>query len=267
VPPIVGMRTPVGELKLADLATPSGAGKCPVFVSQQLGFDQLVGNRRTIDRDERTTGAPARVMNALNEQFLAGAGLANDEHAGIRLGHHVGELDRASNAIVPANDVGKGIWCGRLRIGANVSEEFSARTERQDRAHHAGFVMHDHWLHDEVLAASAKIVGNFKRRSAAPARDDAGDLGPGKDGRQIPAAELRFAATQQRLGNLVHLDDPSRGIDGDDRIGDRREQGARELFAVRLLGFDGLLTQAVLDGFRRRDDPCAGARPSNPRTR
>jgi len=49
---IKARRAPVGELNLANLATPSGAGECAILVSQQLGFDQLVGNPRTVDRDE-----------------------------------------------------------------------------------------------------------------------------------------------------------------------------------------------------------------------
>jgi hypothetical protein len=43
---------PVGELKLANLAGPSGAGEYAIPVSRQLGFDQLLANRRTVDRDE-----------------------------------------------------------------------------------------------------------------------------------------------------------------------------------------------------------------------
>jgi len=43
------------------------------FVSEQIALDQVVGNRRAVDRDERPVGAVAVLEDAPRDQFLAGA--------------------------------------------------------------------------------------------------------------------------------------------------------------------------------------------------
>ena len=60
-----------------------GAGERAFFVTEQFGFHQRFGKRSAIDGDERTMTAMAQVMNMPRHQFLAGAGLADDQHAGL----------------------------------------------------------------------------------------------------------------------------------------------------------------------------------------
>jgi len=58
--------------------------KLPFFVAEQLGFDQLVGNRTAVDGDKRRVLTRAVIVNRAGNQFLARAGFADDE--GGRIG-------------------------------------------------------------------------------------------------------------------------------------------------------------------------------------
>src|SRR4029453_8527696 len=59
------------------------AGECPLFVSKELGFNQVLRNRRAVDLDERALGALAVVMDGIGNEFLAGAILTLDENFGV----------------------------------------------------------------------------------------------------------------------------------------------------------------------------------------
>ncbi len=50
---------------------------------EQLGFEQLGGNRRAVHLDERTIGKRAQGVNMRRQQFLAGARFADQQHARI----------------------------------------------------------------------------------------------------------------------------------------------------------------------------------------
>ncbi|VVE04435.1 hypothetical protein PNO31109_02287 [Pandoraea nosoerga] len=78
-------RAVVGRLEKARLAAAPRAGERPFLVAEQLALEQGFRKRRAVDRHERIVPAPARVVNALREQFLAGAALAVHEHRGIGL--------------------------------------------------------------------------------------------------------------------------------------------------------------------------------------
>jgi hypothetical protein len=52
-------------------------------VTKQFAFDQAFGQRRAIEGDKRITAAPARIGNALRDEFRAGAAFAAQQHGGI----------------------------------------------------------------------------------------------------------------------------------------------------------------------------------------
>src|SRR3546814_13165711 len=54
------------------------AGKGPGLVPEQLGLDQRFGQRRAIERHERLAPARRQAVEALGDQFLAGAAFAGD---------------------------------------------------------------------------------------------------------------------------------------------------------------------------------------------
>ncbi|MDT4869427.1 hypothetical protein FQZ97_1044530 [compost metagenome] len=54
-------------------------------MAEQFGFEQVLGNGRGIERDERAVGTRAVLVQRARNQFLAGAGLAGDHHRDVRL--------------------------------------------------------------------------------------------------------------------------------------------------------------------------------------
>ena len=72
-------RAAVGLLDAADGALLARAGERAADVAEEFGFDQVLGDRRAIDRDEGAVGARSAVVAGAREQFLAGAGLALDQ--------------------------------------------------------------------------------------------------------------------------------------------------------------------------------------------
>ena len=74
---------PCGQLELAALLG-HRAGERALLVAEQLGLDQLLGDRRAVHLDER--GARARLLCSVDlarDQLLAGAVLAGDQHPAV----------------------------------------------------------------------------------------------------------------------------------------------------------------------------------------
>ena len=57
----------------------TGVGECAAFVTEEFAFEQLLGQRRTCDVDERLRGAVAVIVNRLRRQVLPGARLSRQE--------------------------------------------------------------------------------------------------------------------------------------------------------------------------------------------
>jgi hypothetical protein len=58
-----------------------------LHVTEQLGFDESLGQRGAVDRDERLGAAVRRAVRGAGEQLFARAGLAGDQDAAVRVGH------------------------------------------------------------------------------------------------------------------------------------------------------------------------------------
>src|SRR5207237_9959873 len=59
---------------------PQGTGKGPFFVTEELTFEQGLGNGRAVDRYEWPAGPAAHLMHRLSQQFLAGTALAQQQY-------------------------------------------------------------------------------------------------------------------------------------------------------------------------------------------
>ena len=81
VPPLATSKSP--------LRSRVGAGEGPLAVAEQLALDEVLGQGAAVDRDERVAGAVALVVEVPGDQLLAGAGLAQDHHAGVGRGDRV----------------------------------------------------------------------------------------------------------------------------------------------------------------------------------
>ena len=78
-------RAAVGLLETAEAAG-LGTGEGPAFVTEQLRLQQLAGNRRGIECDERPRRPRAVPVKRTRDQFLAGARLAGDQHREVGSG-------------------------------------------------------------------------------------------------------------------------------------------------------------------------------------
>ena len=90
-------RTAAGELNLA-LGGFGGPGKGTLFKAEQLGLEQVLRNGRTVNSDEGVLRTRTEVVQGPREQFLAGAGLAEQKrrHIGWRdLLDHAADMQHA----------------------------------------------------------------------------------------------------------------------------------------------------------------------------
>ena len=70
----------------------AGEGAAPV--SEQLAFDQRVGNGATVDGDERPLPAHRRVVDQSRHQLLAGAAFPGDENGALGARHLLNETQQ-----------------------------------------------------------------------------------------------------------------------------------------------------------------------------
>ena len=81
-------RAAIGQLEAADAAL-ERAGECALDVSEQLAFDQPGGDRAAVDFHERMLVTRAAAVDGARDQFLAGAGLAEDQDRGVGRRHAI----------------------------------------------------------------------------------------------------------------------------------------------------------------------------------
>ena len=75
-------RAAIGALDLAD-GLLHRAGEGALLMAEQLAFQQGLGDRRAIDRDEGLLGARAQAVDRLRQHLLAGAAFAKQQHGDI----------------------------------------------------------------------------------------------------------------------------------------------------------------------------------------
>ena len=72
----------LGQLDLAD-GRLDRAGEGAALIAEQLGLEQVFGDRGAVDGDEFALGARALVVDRAGEQFLAGAAGAEQHHRDV----------------------------------------------------------------------------------------------------------------------------------------------------------------------------------------
>jgi hypothetical protein len=75
---------PVGLLDPSGLGH-DRAGERAALVAEQLRLEQLVGERRAVDGNERAQAAARRVVNESRHDFLPGTRFAREQHRGLGL--------------------------------------------------------------------------------------------------------------------------------------------------------------------------------------
>jgi hypothetical protein len=97
----------VGQLELAGEGG-DGAGERAAFVAEQLAFHQRLGDRRAVQRHQRTRGAPARAVQHEGGALLAGAGLAADQHRRLAAGQPADQRAQRGHRGTVADQLARG---------------------------------------------------------------------------------------------------------------------------------------------------------------
>jgi len=77
-------RAPARGLEEAH-ARGAGAGVCACFVAEELALEEMLRNRRAVERHEGKRGLLAEAMNGVGDQLLAGARLPEDHHGHVAI--------------------------------------------------------------------------------------------------------------------------------------------------------------------------------------
>ena len=108
----------------ARAAPRSRAGERAALVTEELGFDQLGGERAAIDRHERRRRRGPIAMDGARQQLFAGSGLALNEHRGVGMRR----ATRSSGAAAPRSSR-RG---HRVGAGADACPSASRRSAASD---------------------------------------------------------------------------------------------------------------------------------------
>ena len=96
-------RAPVRLLE-PPLAVADGAGERAAHVAEQLRLEQRFRDRAAVERHEPVGAPRAVVMDRARGEFLAGAGLARDEHGARRRGDGLQQLEQIAHHAAPADE-------------------------------------------------------------------------------------------------------------------------------------------------------------------
>ncbi len=172
-------RAALGGLEQAGLAL-HGAGVRALLVAEELAGQQLLAEGPAVDRQKAFARALAGLMDGARHQFLAGAGLAQQQHCGRRGGHLRDGHEQTGHGRAFAHEHGRGVAVlqtpaqvlhlvpklarlhGLGREGAHLVEieGFGQIGERAPvhglhRAGHRGVAGHDHHFQRGVQLARA----------------------------------------------------------------------------------------------------------------
>ena len=113
-------RSAMGLLELAD-ATLGGAGEGTALVTEEFAFQEISGNGSAVDGDERLGGATAVLIDGAGDEFLAGAGLAENKDGDGGVGDATDAFVNFLHRFAIA-DEGVGLAAGRCFTEADFLE-------------------------------------------------------------------------------------------------------------------------------------------------
>ena len=96
-------RSPVRQLEAANLRRVR-AGEGAALAPEQLALDEVGRQRRAVDDDHGTGAARAPLVNRAGEQFLAGAGLAGQQHGRVGGRHLVDTEHHITKGVAVADN-------------------------------------------------------------------------------------------------------------------------------------------------------------------
>jgi hypothetical protein len=81
----------IGQFEAADFLRDRSSKSAPLM-AKELTFEQVEGNGRTVQLDQRVAAAGAGIMDRASDEFFASAGLSLDEHSRVRRRNPLGLL-------------------------------------------------------------------------------------------------------------------------------------------------------------------------------
>src|SRR4051812_8265656 len=82
------------------------AGERPRLVTEQFGLDQRLGQGGAVHDDQRLIPARTQPVEALGNELLAGAALADDQHRTVERGRAAGALEGIEKRARLTDDLG-----------------------------------------------------------------------------------------------------------------------------------------------------------------
>jgi hypothetical protein len=80
-------------------------GKSTPFMAKELTFEQVEGNRRTVQLDQRLAATGTRIVNRVSDEFLASAGFSLDQNSRVHRRNPFGLFQNGSQGRTVADDL------------------------------------------------------------------------------------------------------------------------------------------------------------------
>ena len=148
-------RAVVCQLQPARLAIVS-ARKRPLFVAEDLGLEERVGQRRAVERLEVAGATATKLVNHSGDDFLAGAGGTQDEHGDVRLSRGADPFEHDEHLLVASDHFPEPLHRRQLIL---VADGGSLLEERVEQAEHVA-----------ALRTTARVAQRRAAPGGAPRR-------------------------------------------------------------------------------------------------
>ena len=164
-------------------AASSGVGSGAVAVAEELGFDEVFGDGGAVELDEDAVAAQGLGVHGASDEFFAGAGFAEDEHAAVGGGHELDLLAESFDGDGLAGDGAFGELARELLvIFAEVMGLDGVAKDEQG-------AVHGERLFEEVVGAELGGADGGFDGAVAGDHDDFGSTGAGCGVARLVAAD------------------------------------------------------------------------------
>ena len=167
-------RAAVGRLETA-LARIDRAGEGPLLVAEEFGLEQVFRQRSAIEAHVGAACARRVVVDGVGDEFLAGAGLATDQHRGRPFCHHADLLENAPHRRRMANQVVEAVLLahGASQGVALFGQRLAVKVDFQRQAHALADQVGDHFDETHPLCEQTVVgcVGLHRENALQRAAD------------------------------------------------------------------------------------------------
>ncbi len=167
-------RAAVRELDQSRLGV-HGAGERALLVAEQLGLEDLTGQRATVQRDERAVGARGSLVDGARDELFARTALAQHEHRGVGRRHALDDAQHFLHPRAAREDAAERLRARRPRAQGDVVTQELALLRRL--AHEEVELLHARGLAQVVVGAELHRFHRRRHVLHAGHHDDLGRVG------------------------------------------------------------------------------------------